>query len=347
MSASVSASTVVPDGLGDEVEDRRLAPLAVEVDHAAVPADHLWAADGAMGVADEVLHQRDHRVLVAVGLVGLEHRELRRVGGVEPLVAEGAADLVDPVDAADHRPLEVELQRDAQQHLLVERVEVGAERSRGGTAVGELQDRRLHLDEPVLVERAAQALQHRCLLPHHLPRLRSQHHVDVAQPDPRLVGQRAVLVGQRPQRLGRERPRGRLHRELAPAAGDHLAAHREQVAEVDERLEVRERLLADVGQRQHHLQLGAVALAQPDEAQLAGVAQEHHAAGDRDLVTGVGVGLERLDVVRRPDLAPACGCARPPRGRARCPARAAAPACRGAPASARGGRPPSHHRRHS
>jgi len=116
-----------------------------------------------------------------------------------------------------------------------------------------------------------------------------------------------VLVGQRPQRLGRDRPVGRLHGQLTAAAGDHLAADREQVAEVHQRLEPGQRLLADVGQRQHHLQLGAVALAQPDEAELAGVAQEHHAPGHRDLLAGPGVRLELPSVVRRPDLGQGVG----------------------------------------
>ena len=68
--------------------------------------------------------QRRHRPVVAVRLVDLEHRELGAVRGVDALVAEVAADLVDPVQAADDQPLEVELDRDAQVHRLVERVEV-------------------------------------------------------------------------------------------------------------------------------------------------------------------------------------------------------------------------------
>ena len=59
---------------------------------------------------------------------------------------------------------------------------------------------------------------------------------------------------------------GRLHRELTAAAGDDLAGHADVVADVDERLVLGEGLLADLGQRQHRLQLGAVALAQPHEA---------------------------------------------------------------------------------
>src|SRR5690606_5877201 len=75
------------------------------------------------------------------------------------------------------------------------------------------------------------------------------------------------------------------------------------VAEVDQRLELGERLLADLGLREHRLDLGAVALAQPDEAQLAGVAQEDHPAGDRHVLIGVRVGPHLLRIVRLDDLA--------------------------------------------
>ena len=53
-----------------------------------------------------------------------------------------------------------------------------------------------------------------------------------------------------------------------------------------------QRLLPDPVQADHHLQLGAVALLQCRETQLAGVAGEHDAARDADDVTGLGVGLE-------------------------------------------------------
>ena len=126
----------------------------------------------------------------------------------------------------------------------------------------------------------------------------SHDHVDVAQPDPGLVGERLVLVGQRAQRLGDHRPRRRLHRQLAAAAGDHLAGDADEVADVDQRLEVGQRLLADLGQRQHRLQLGAVALAQPDEAELAGVAEVDDPAGDRDLSPVRVSGSSSCGVVR-------------------------------------------------
>ena len=42
----------------------------------------------------------------------------------------------------------------------------------------------------------------------------------------------------------------------------------------------------------HRLQLGAVAVLQRREAQLAGVAGKHHATGDTDELTGLGVGRQ-------------------------------------------------------
>ena len=94
-------------------------------------------------------------LVVGVGLVPLEHRELGVVLVGDALVAEVLAELVDAVDAADDEPLEVELGRDPQVEVAVERVVVGGEGPRQGAAVERLQDRRLDLDEAVLVEPAA------------------------------------------------------------------------------------------------------------------------------------------------------------------------------------------------
>ena len=95
-------------------------------------------------------------VVVAVGLVGLEHRELGAVGGVDALVAEGPADLVDLVHAADDGRLRYSSV--AMRRLIshVERVEVGAEGPGRGAAVDELQDRRLDLEVARRVEGLAQ-----------------------------------------------------------------------------------------------------------------------------------------------------------------------------------------------
>ena len=223
-------------------------------------------ADGARSVDDQLTGQLGHGVVRAVGLIRLEHQELDVVGVVDALVAERLADLVDLVDAADDGALEVELDRDAQQHVLVERVDVGPERARRGTAVGVLQHRGVDLDELAGVEGCPQRLQDLGLHAYVLARLGPHDQVDVPHPAARLVRQRIVLVGQRADGLGGQLPARGLHGQLAAAAGDDLAGHRQVVADVDQRLERREPLLADAGQRDHGLQLGAVALAEHDEA---------------------------------------------------------------------------------
>ena len=73
--------------------------------------------DGDRRLLHQVTGQRGNRVVVAVGLVGLDHRELRRVRGVRALVAEVPVDLEDLLDPADHAPLEEELRCDPQVQL--------------------------------------------------------------------------------------------------------------------------------------------------------------------------------------------------------------------------------------
>ena len=77
---------------------------------------------------DQPLAARGDVLVVGVRLVELEHRELGVVGRVDALVAEVLAELVHALEAADDQPLEVELGRDPQVELAVQRVVVGRER---------------------------------------------------------------------------------------------------------------------------------------------------------------------------------------------------------------------------
>src|SRR3546814_5746635 len=80
-------------------------------------------------VGDELLGEGHHVVVVAVRLVELEHRELGVVAGGEALVPEHPPDLEHPLEAADREALQVELGRDPQEEVEVERVVVGGERA--------------------------------------------------------------------------------------------------------------------------------------------------------------------------------------------------------------------------
>ena len=118
--------------------------------------------------------------------------------------------------------------------------------------------------------------------------------VEVALAHARLVAQLGALVEvrQRQQRLGRDLPGAGEHAELAALRRDDLALDLDDVAEVDQLLPAFERLLADLGQRDHDLDAAAVPGLQRREAELAGVAREHDASGDRHGHAGGVVGLE-------------------------------------------------------
>jgi hypothetical protein len=73
----------------------------------------------------------------------------------QPLVAEVLADLVDPLQPADDQPLQVELVRDPQEEVPVQRVVMGCEGTGERAAVERLEDRRLDLEEAALVEPVA------------------------------------------------------------------------------------------------------------------------------------------------------------------------------------------------
>ncbi len=237
----------------------------------------------------QIVSQRGDVVIGRVRLICLEHRELRRVRGVDALVAEVAVDLEDALDAADDRALQEQLRRDAQVQIGVECIGVRDERARRRPAVLQLQHRGLDLDEPAVVQRRANGPHHLGAGAHHVASLRPDDQVDVALPDARLLVQLAVRDGQRAHRLRRHRPPVGHDRQLAALAGDHLALDEHVVAEVDLGLPAGQLLGAHARQAQHRLQLGAVALAQRRETQLAGVALEDHPAGDADPVAGGGV----------------------------------------------------------
>ena len=106
-------------------------------------------------VADHVLGQVHDLVVRGVGLVQLEHGELGVVPGADAFVAEVAVDLVDALEAADDQALEVQLRRDAQEQVEVQRVVVRGERLGGGAADDVMHHRRLDFEEAARVEPAA------------------------------------------------------------------------------------------------------------------------------------------------------------------------------------------------
>ena len=288
------------EGLGDRAVHGLGRPVAAEVILLPGPARHRRPVHGHGRVLDQFPGQGGHGVVVAVGLVRLQHRELGIVGGVHTLVAEDPADLVDLLDTADHQPLQVQFQRDPQEELHVVGVDPGHERARVGAAVHRLQHRRLHLEEAPLVQVGADRLEHGGPDPGHPPgvRVHDQVHITVAHPGLH-VAEPPVLFRQRPQALGGDRVAVGEDGQLTAAGGDHLAFHPDVVPEVHVPLPGGQRLRADPVQGDHDLDVAGTV---PDrgEAELPAGPGQHDPAGDADPVPGVGV---RLQIgVALPDL---------------------------------------------
>ena len=160
---------------------------------------------------------------------------------------------------------------------------MGDERAGVGAAGLDVEHRRLDLDEAALVERAAEAGDHLVADVERPAGLGVDDEVDVALAEAGVgVGQAVPLVGQRAQRLGEQLEAVDLDRQLAGARRHDRAVDADPVAAV-ELLDRGEPVVADDGLRDEQLDLGA-ALGDRGEHELAGVALEHDAPGDADLV---------------------------------------------------------------
>ena len=226
---------------------------------------------------DEPLHPVHRVAVVGVGLVPLEHRELGVVLERDALVAEVLADLVDALETADDQALEVELGRDPKVERLVEFVVVRLERPGERAAVSRLQDRRLDLDEALVVERAANGRDHpgaehevgACVLVH--------QQVEVAPPVTLLdVGQPVEGVGERRADLAEHLEGVDRQRRLAATRLRRMAGHADDVAEVNVDL-------ARAVRRAEELD-PARAVDQVEEGQLPHVATCKHTARQPPLV---------------------------------------------------------------
>jgi hypothetical protein len=151
---------------------------------------------------DQVNHQRlgelQHPFDIGVGLVELEHRVLRAVPLIHPLVAEYPADLEDAVVAADDEPLEVQLERDAQVEVHIEGVVVRAKGARRRPAGHRLQNRRLDLDECAAAEKGPGLVHQAAAAEEDIHHLGIRDQIKVALPVTELlVFQAVVFLGQR------------------------------------------------------------------------------------------------------------------------------------------------------
>ncbi len=222
---------------------------------------------------------------------------------IRALVAEVAIQLEDLVETADDAALEEQFRRDTQVEIRVQGIGMGDERPRGGATGQRLQHGGLDLEEPAALEGRPDGTHDGDAGPGDIAGGRPHDQVHVALPHPGFLVHLLVRHRQRAQRLGGHQPGVTQHRQLPAPRTDHLAVHEHDVTEVDVGLPGLECLLAHAGEADHHLQLGAVAVLQRGETQLARVAGEHDPAGDAHVDTGLGVrcqlGIRGADLGQR------------------------------------------------
>ena len=282
-------------GVADDVPVADAGPRGREVDGLGDLALGVFVLDDERvqhllrDVADHALHQLHHGLVVAIGLVGFEHRELRVVLPREAFVAEVAANLKDLVHAAHEQALEVKLEGDAEVEVAAEGLVLGDEGPRRCAAGDGLHHGRLDLHVAARVEEVAKLPDDLAAQEHDALHVVVGHEVEVALAVAGLgVGQAVPLVRRRAQGFGEDGEGLGLHGDFAGARGEEGALDAHEVAEVevaeDAELLVAEDVLLRVG-----LDASALVL-HVDEHGLAHVAVRGDAAGDGD---GAALGVVR------------------------------------------------------
>ncbi len=283
-SSSTSSSRLAvrmstPASLEDRVAQGDALPRCLEVDRATAALDHRRPQHLLDHGRDHLLGEGHHALVAGAAEEPLEHRELGAVLRREALVAEEPAQLVDVLEAADDRPLQVELGRGAQEQLAVERVVVRGEGTSSRAAGEGLQDRRFHLDEVMFVQVGADRGDQ--LRPHreHLARALVGHQVEFALAVADLrVGDAVEEVGRVAQRLAQHRALAHGEGELAALGHVEVALDADRVADV-EGVDPPEGLLAERVDAGVGLDLPGQ-VADVEEDRLAVAAATHHPAGD-------------------------------------------------------------------
>ncbi len=151
----------------------------------------------------------------------------------DALVAKALAEVVHVLQAPDETAVEVQLDGDAQRHLLVQRVVMGQERARRGAPRERLQHGRFDLDEAPLGHERPQRVDRARARHEQLARGLIREQIELAVAVARAgVAEPVVLGGRGAQRLCKERALVHAQRELPALGHIHAAARFHDVTDV-------------------------------------------------------------------------------------------------------------------
>ena len=187
-------------------------------------------------VGEHLLGHRHQVVIVRVRLVELEHREFGIVLRRDAFVPEVARDLVDPLDASDRQPLQVQLGRDPEVQIHVERVVMRDKRTRHRTAGDRLHDRSLDFEIAALVEESPDGRNRPPPNLEHTPRLRVHDQIEIPLPVANLdICQPVPLLRQRQVALAEKFEPARPDRQLVGLGPEQMTRDADVVTEVEQR----------------------------------------------------------------------------------------------------------------
>ena len=261
------------------------------MDHLAL-VGHVGGAQGLEGhKLVELLHHFHDFLVIRVGLVGFHGGEFRVVGGVHALVAEDAAHLVHPLEAAHDQALEVQFGFNAQEHGNIQGVVVGAEGPGRRADFQRVQHRGVHLQVAPAVQELAHGGDDGAALAEGVAHLgiHDAVHIPLAVAQVGIL-QAVKLLRQYLEGLAQQRQALHVNGNFARLGAEHHAAHAQDVADV---------ILLEIGIGVHtqiipgHINLNiALPVQQVGEGGLA-----HHAAGGHAARQGHRLPLQLVKAV--------------------------------------------------
>ena len=199
----------------------------------AVIAEYCAAADGLCQMAEHLLGQVHHAVVVGVGLIQLHQGKFRIVSGIHALIAEDAADLIDALKAAHDQSLQVKLQRNAELSVLIQGIVVGDEGTGCRTAGILHQHGGFHLHEALVIQEPADLTDDAGSLDEGILHLRIHDEVHVSLAETHIrVGKAMVLLRKNLQALGEKSDLLCVNGDFPGLGLEHIAADTDDVADI-------------------------------------------------------------------------------------------------------------------
>ena len=231
--------------LFDGLEDGQTTIGSFERDDVAVNLTIGRAVDSNTNRLQQLLGERHHPVVVLVLHIELHAGELGVVVAVHALVAEVLANLIHALETADNQSLQIELGGNAHIHVLVERVEMGDERTGGCTSGDGLEGGSFDFSVSCLVQDFSDGANDGGTLQERVFHAFVDNEVDIALTITqfgvvKLVVGDSILVfhdGQRLQGLRQQYEFLGMNADLARLGAEHITFHANEVANVEQTFE--------------------------------------------------------------------------------------------------------------